>query len=265
MRLKGKVAIVTGAGRGIGRAYALGFAREGAKVCIAELRAEAGERVAQEIRSQGGEAIAVQTDVALEESVRDMARKTAEALGGIDIIHNNAALFAGDLGGPDPMRWDALNGQMSEWHRLVEVNVNGVLHGIRAVVPYMKQRGKGKIINQSSVGAYIVGNASSNGPYATTKLAVIGLTRMFAFDLAPYKINVNAIAPGVVLTEASVSRGQTWEEARERMKTFASTIPLGRVAEPEDMVGCAIFLASDESDYVTGQTIVVDGGWVPRV
>src|SRR5207249_4501156 len=121
----GKVAIVTGAGRGIGRAYALGLAGEGARVCIAELRAAAGEGVAREIRDAGGEAIALETDVSQEESVRNMARRTAEAFGGIDILINNAGLFADDISGWNPIQWDPIEGPMEHWDQLMSVNVNG--------------------------------------------------------------------------------------------------------------------------------------------
>ncbi len=261
MKLKGKVAIVTGAGRGIGRAYAHALAKEGARISIAELRQESGQQVAREIEDMGGEAIAIQTDVAKEQSVNDMGRKTAETFGGVDILINNAGLFADDIGGWSPTAWDPIAGPIEHWRQLQDINVDGVLYGMRAVVPHMKKRGKGKIINQSSVGAYMDG-----GAYGLTKLMVTGMTRMFAMKLAPFKINVNAIAPGITETPAVVNRmRRTPEQTQQYLKERAAAMPWGRIAQPEDMAKVAVFLASDDSEYITGQTISVDGGWVFRL
>lgn len=256
MRLQGKVAIVTGAGRGIGRAYALGLAGEGAKVAIAELHRDAGQAVAAEIKDKGGEAIAVRTDVSDEQSTLEMAKATAEAFGGIDIIVNNAAAFADDATGFNPLMWDPLQGPMDHWRKIMAVNADGILLCIRAVVPYMKQRGGGKIINQSSTGAF-----SSYGPYGISKWSVIEITRWMSGILGPFKINVNAIAPGIMRTEAVVSREhRTTEQTQAYLDQMKAMNPWGRIGDPNDLVGPMLFLASSESDYVNGQCLSVDGG-----
>ena len=153
MRLKDRVAIVTGAARGIGKGYAEALAREGAKVCVADIDGATAKQTAQELEAAGGTAIAVTADVSKEEDALELARQTVEAFGGIDILFNNAAIFADDVAGYNPLRWDPIEGPLEQWHQMLGVNVTGVLLCTRAAVPHMKKRGKGKIINQASVGA----------------------------------------------------------------------------------------------------------------
>ncbi|HXC38942.1 MAG TPA: glucose 1-dehydrogenase [Burkholderiales bacterium] len=258
-RLKGKVAIVTGGGRGIGREYALALAGEGAKVCIAELNADNGEKVAAQLRGAGVEAMATATDVGDEKSCLDMADKVASRFGGVDILVNNAAVFA-DEGGFNPLVWDFLSSPMEQWRALMRVNVEGIILTTRAVVPSMRARGGGKIINQSSVGAW-----SGFGPYNVSKNSVVELTKWFASALGKDRINVNAIAPGIITTEAVLTRAKrTPEQLKAYLDAMQAMIPWGRVGEPHDLLGALVFLASAESDYISGQTISVDGGCVRR-
>jgi NAD(P)-dependent dehydrogenase (short-subunit alcohol dehydrogenase family) len=253
MRLEDKVAVVTGAGRGIGRAYAFALASEGAAVCIAELQADWAQAVADEMAECGYKAIAVPTDVADPDSVDRMVAQTIQAFGGVDILVNNAAIFANDVAGSyNPIVWDPLDGSMEQWQQMMRVNVEGVLLGMRAVVPSMIERGAGKIVNQSSVAAFM----ETMGPYGFSKYGVIYLTRMFATALAPHHISVNAIAPTAVVTEATMTRVERNEQERREY--------VGRAAQPEDLVGTLLYLVSRDSDLVSGQTIEVARGTIRR-
>ncbi len=259
MRLQGKVGIVTGGGRGIGREYAMALAREGAKVCIAELDSANAEKVVSELQADGHEAIAVVTDVGDEASCGDMAKKTIERFGGIDILVNNAAVFADDIGF-NPLAWNFLESPMEQWRTLMRVNVEGVILATRAVVPSMKERGGGKIVNQSSIGAW-----SGFGPYGLSKNAVVELTRWFASALGPDRINVNAIAPGIITTDAVTTRSKrTPEQLQAYLDGMRAQVPFKRLGEPRDLLGCLLFLVSADSDYISGQTISVDGAWIRR-
>lgn len=250
MRLKDRVAIVTGGGHGIGRAYALGLAGEGAKIVIAEIDAKAADEVAQEIEAQGGQALAVPTDVANEESTQAMAHRTVDHFGGIDVLVNNASIFA-----TVPMsRVGFEDISIEEWDRLMAVNLKGPWLACRAVVPYMRQRGKGKIINISS-GTIMDGGGGTRAHYVASKAGVMGLTRTLAQELGKDNICVNTLAPGSTLSEAD----PTPEVLAFRQRT-ASGRALKRVERPDDLVGTVLFLASDDADFITGQMILVDGG-----
>jgi NAD(P)-dependent dehydrogenase (short-subunit alcohol dehydrogenase family) len=253
MRLENKVAIVTGAGRGIGRAYALALAAEGAAVCIAELNADSGRATADDMQKQGYKAIATETDVADLDSVAEMVSQTKSAFGAIDILVNNAAIFANDVAGSyNPIVWDPMEGSLEQWRQMMRVNVEGVLISTRAVVPHMIEQGGGKIVNQSSVAAYM----ETLGPYGLSKYGVIYLTRMFATALTSHNINVNAIAPTSVVTEATMNRV---ERTPEEVKEYES-----RAVQPKDLTGTMLYLVSSESDQVSGQTIEVARGTVRR-
>lgn len=249
MRLKDKVAIITGAGRGIGRAYALGFAEEGAGVVVAEIVLENARKVAREIEAKGGAALALRTDVADEASVLEMAEKTVEKFGTIDILVNNAAIYYG-LG---VRSWDSWS--MAEWDNVLRVNVTGSWLCAKAAVPHMIAKKKGKIINISS--STFQHGFPAHLPYTCSKGAIVALTRTLAVALGRYNINVNCILPGYTASEASKEMpGVTDKLAQGAVMTRA----LRREEQPEDLVGAAIFLASEDSDFITGQSLIVDGG-----
>ncbi|MDI3524775.1 MAG: 3-oxoacyl-[acyl-carrier protein] reductase [Candidatus Atribacteria bacterium] len=242
MRLKDKVVIVTGGGQGLGEAFAKGCAKEGAKVVITDVNEKNGQKVQQEI---GESALFIRTDVSSRQEVQAMVDEAMKRFGKIDVLINNAGIHSGGK------FWEETE---ETWRRIFEVNVLGVVFCSQAVVPIMMKQGKGKIINVSSKAA-IVGEPF-HAAYSASKGAVLSLTRAMAAELAPYKINVNALCPGTTLTPL----GQSALEDPELRKALESGIPLGRLGQPEDHVGSVLFLASDESDWMTGQMIVVDGG-----
>ena len=248
-RLEGRVAIVTGGGHGIGKAYALGLAREGARLVIAEIDAAAGEAVAADLAQQRFPATAVRTDVADPASVEAMARRAVAAYGGIDVLVNNAAIFATVPMSRAP--FDQI--EVEEWDRMMAVNLRGTWLACRAVVPHMRARGYGKIINISS-GTALKGSASRIH-YVTSKAGVLGFTRTLAREVGKDGIRVNCLVPGNTLAEESP------DESTVRMRTAAAEErALKRVQHPEDLVGAVVFFASAESDFITGQSLVVDGG-----
>jgi NAD(P)-dependent dehydrogenase (short-subunit alcohol dehydrogenase family) len=247
--LDGKVAIVTGAAGGIGRAYAQALGKAGAKVVLADVDERAARAAAKELELERIDAFAVGVDVGSELSVRDMARLAVDRYGGIDILVNNAALMAEIPFGP------VTELPLDFWDRVLRVNLTGPWLCTKAVLPAMKQRGRGKIINQSSGGAF-----GPAGVYGVTKLGLVSLTVTLARELAPHRINVNAIAPGFVDTPAG--RRAAPPEVAE---LITRSIPLKGIGSTDDVIGALLFLASSDSDWVTGQTLNVDGGWVMRI
>jgi len=245
MRLKDKVAIVTGAARGLGKAFSLAMAKEGVNIMATDVISL--ESTIKEIEALGGVAKGFQTDVSNETDTARLAEETSNAFGKIDILVNCAAIYYGLTRKPfyeiDPKEWD----------RVMSVNVKGVWLCTRAVFPYMKRQGKGKIINLSSE-TFFTGSHDFVH-YITSKGAIVGLTRALAVELGPYNININAIAPGFTDTEASRSFADV-------SKYDVSRTPLGRLEQPYDLIGAILFFTSDESDFITGQTLVVDGGRV---
>lgn len=246
MRLKEKIAIVTGAAHGIGRAIAERFAEEGAWVLLADLDDAAGEATARAIREGGGQAVFRHVDVADEAQAAAAVAQAAEAGSGrVDVLCNNAAYLAG---------WhDVVSAPADEWDRCLRTALLGSAHFLREVLPLMVSRRSGSIVNIASVQG-IVG-ARSSAAYTSTKHAIIGLTRSAAYDYAPHNIRVNAICPGAIATRISPRPGDPVYE-RQISKT-----PLGRVGEPREVAHAALFLASDEASYITGAVLPVDGGW----
>ena len=247
MRLKNKVAIITGAGRGIGKAVALAFAKEGADVVAVGRTLSLIEETAEEVKALGQRALAISGDVSKWEDMEKMARVTAQELGGIDILINNAGLA--DM---KPKPFFQITDE--EWDQVFSINVKGMFHCCKAVFPFLKERGKGKIVNIGS-GTHFLG-APGMLHYASTKGAIIGITRTLSRELGDYKINVNCVAPGFTITEG-VS-GLLSTPGVEEMAVIRRSIK--RPQMPDDLIGAILFLASEESDFITGQTLVVDGG-----
>ncbi|MBO9130192.1 3-oxoacyl-[acyl-carrier-protein] reductase [Bacillus sp. 165] len=244
--LKGKVALITGASRGIGRAIALEMARQGAKVVVNfagnELKAK---EVVDEINSLGSEAIAVKADVANSEEVAQMVKQTVEVFGQIDILVNNAGITKDNL---------LMRMKEEEWDAVVNTNLKGVFLTTKAVSRHMMRQRSGRIINLASV-VGVIGNAGQAN-YVAAKAGVIGLTKTSAKELASRNVTVNAIAPGFIVTD--MTDVLTEEVKAEMLKV----IPLAKFGEADDIANTAVFLASDRSGYITGQTIHIDGGMV---
>lgn len=247
MRVKNKVAIVTGSAQGMGRAFALRLAKEGAKVTLCDILD--CEPAAQEIAAAGGEALALKVDVTNEKDTVEMAKRTFKYFGSIDILVNNAAIF----GGIDMKPFDEIPAK--EWEKILAVNLKGMFLCSKAVVPYMKKQEKGKIVNIAS------GVAFSGLPlflhYTTSKGGVVSLTRGLARELGEFGINVNAVAPGMVWTEATQAMVPE-EFAQENVKKQC----IKKIVQPEDVAAAVLFFASDESDLVAGQILLVNGGEV---
>lgn len=250
MKLDGKRAIVTGAGSGIGKAIAERFAREGAKVVVAEIEDETGRACAETIRRSGGEALFVHTDTADPASVRAMVGRTAEAFGGVDVLVNNAAAFVfGRIEEVTP----------EDWSRVFTVNVVGYANTVREVLPHFRGAGGGVIVNIASVSSFIAQPAFL--PYNASKGAVAQLTRCLAMDLARDQIRVNAICPGAIRTRATDRHIESLGMDREQAyREFGDACLLRRMGEPQEIAGAAVFLASDDASYMTGAHVVVDGG-----
>ncbi|MBI2351056.1 MAG: glucose 1-dehydrogenase [Deltaproteobacteria bacterium] len=248
MRLKDKVIIVTGGGVGIGRAYATGLAKEGARVVVADIQEEEAKKVASEIKQGGGEALALPVDVISAEKTQAMADKTLQKYGRIDVLVNNAGLYSAIKKKP----FSEITAE--EWDRVMAVNLKGLFLCVQAVYPAMKEQGKGKIINISS------GTALGGTPfflhYVTSKAGVIGFTRALARELGPDNICVNAITPGLTISSPQQEGVLTPEQLQDRRRRRA----FQRDQYPQDLVGTMIFLCSADSDFITGQTINVDGG-----
>jgi 3-oxoacyl-[acyl-carrier protein] reductase len=246
--IDGKVAIVTGSGGGIGEGYAKGLAGQGAKVVVAEIQKENGERVAEEIRAAGGESLFVEVDVGSLESTKAMAELTADAFGGVDFLVNNAAIF-GD------MKLDSLlKVDWDYYQRFMNVNMNGALLCARACFPSMKTRGGGAIVNQSSTAAWM-----GVGFYGLAKLGMNGITQCLAREMGHAGVRVNAIAPGPTDTQALKNT------AGEFAGQLVAQLPLSRLGQPQDMVNACLFLLSEAASWITGQVVNVDGGQISRL
>jgi NAD(P)-dependent dehydrogenase (short-subunit alcohol dehydrogenase family) len=266
-RIDGKVAIVTGAGRGIGKAVALTLAEAGADVTVIARTKEQIEQTAGEVRRLGRKALAIAMDVSREEQVQDAVKRTVSELDRIDILSHNAGILmfkpvavipGARFPGMELLEGDERAQTLDEWHRVMDVNLTSAFLLTQAVGPYMLRQKKGKVIMMSSNGAEQ--GQSLQTAYNTSKAGMCMFVRCLATEWGPYNINVNAIAPGVIETEMVaplIADPAT-------MKTILEATPLGRVGKPREVALLTLFLASSASDYITGQTIIVDGGTIGR-
>lgn len=246
MRLKDKVAVVTGSGRGIGEGIALRFAEEGAKIVVNDVDEANANAVVQKIKDLGSDAVAVIGSVASREVVQKMVDTAVNVFGTIDIMVNNAGITR-----------DVILHKMTDeqWNEVIAVNLTGVFYGIQIAARVMREKGYGKIINISSTSA--LGNAGQLN-YSATKAGVIGMTKTAAKELGPKGVNVNAIAPGMIWTDMMKSMPPQVIQQMDAMLPYL--VPMNRKGTPQDVANLALFLASDESSFITGQVIFCDGG-----
>ncbi|OPX32796.1 MAG: hypothetical protein B1H40_01605 [Candidatus Latescibacteria bacterium 4484_181] len=243
--LENKIAIVTGAGQGIGQAIAVRLAQEGAEVVISDINLQSAEQTASRIRQMGRKSLALKADVANFEDVQAMVEKSTQEFGRVDILVNNAGVTKDNL---------LVRMTQQQWDWVISVNLKGAFNCTKAVVPLMMRNRYGRIINIASV-IGLVGN-TGQANYAASKAGIIGLTKSAAKELASRGITVNAVAPGYIQTEMTERLPEQAKEA------FLKTVPLQRVGLPQDVAGVVAFLASEDASYITGQVINIDGGMV---
>jgi NAD(P)-dependent dehydrogenase (short-subunit alcohol dehydrogenase family) len=243
--LTDKIAMVTGGGSGIGRRVAMAFSEFGAKLIIADIDQKAADLVVSEIKSKGREAIAIRMDVTNLGEVHQMVITAVNTFGRIDILFNNAGIS---------IRGPAESFSLEDWNKVIAVNLTGMFLCAQAVGKVMIKQGRGKIINTASVSAKL--GHPGNLAYAAAKHGVVGMSKVMAVEWGKYGVSVNSIAPGVIKTPMTMKAFTD----PEKYKELVSKVPLGRIGEPEDLIGAVIFLASQASNYITGQTIYIEGG-----
>ncbi|MBI4551351.1 MAG: SDR family oxidoreductase [Candidatus Latescibacteria bacterium] len=250
MRLQNKIAIITGASTGIGRASAVLFAQEGARVVVADINDDGGRQTIEVIRKAGGEAEYVHTDVSQSDQVQTMVARAVEVYGGVDILFNNAAY----LHGYHPVH----TMPEVEWRVVMSVTLDGVFLCSKYAIPEMLKRGGGSIINTASVEGVM--GVKSHCAYVTAKSALFGLTKSMAIDYGPHGIRVNAISPGII--DSGRPDQEEYKKSPAHVRWWRDMTVLDRMGRVDEIARTALFLASDESSYLTGQNIIVDGGWV---
>jgi NAD(P)-dependent dehydrogenase (short-subunit alcohol dehydrogenase family) len=248
LKLENKTAIITGAGSGIGRAIAKRFAEEGASVVIAEIRSDTGKSVEEEIKKAGHKALFVETDVSNSGDVKNMVDKTIQEFGKLDILVNNAGIL---------IKKSILDMTEEDWDRVLDTNLKGAFLCIKHTVRHMIEQKKGKIVNIASMGAKI--GLHDDCGYCASKGGIISLTTSLGIDLAPLGINVNAIGPGIIDTPMV---NDVATQGKDFIKNGIEKTPRGVIGKPDDIASAALYLASDESDFVVGQTMFVDGGFI---
>ena len=248
MKLENKVAIITGAGSGIGQATAILFAQEGAKVVVADYAPEGGRATVEQIRQNGGEAIFFETDVSKAADVERMVQATIDAYGRIDVLFNNAAVT---------IPATVVDTTDEVWNRTLDIDLKSIYLACKFAIPHMVQDG-GSIINTASMCGLVA--SKSQAPYSAAKGGVVALTRQMAIDYAANNIRVNGIAPSEVRTPMFLGFINRSPDPEQKMRELMARIPLGRVAEPVELARAALFLACDDSSYITGVTLPVDGG-----
>ncbi len=244
MRLKDKIAIITGAGQGIGRAIALKFARENADIVIAEMNPDTAAQTTEEIKATGRQVMVLPVDVAAREQVKEMVERVLSHWGRIDVLVNNAGFDRGA---------SLLKVKEEDWDAVLGVHLKGTLNCIQAVAPHMVERKYGKIVNISSIWGKT--GAVSEISYTTAKAGIIGLTKSVARELGRYQINVNVVLPGLTLTPTIAKMAEKYRDM-----VIVNT-PMGRLGQPEEIANVVAFLASDEASFVTGAAVEVSGGW----
>jgi len=250
MDLKGKVALITGARRGMGRTHALKLAKAGAKVVVADISLEDCQKVVDEIKKGKGEALAVKCDVTKKGEVDEMVKKTVEKFGKVDILVNNAGICQFK---------PFLELTEEEWDRTLDINLKGYFLCAQAAVKEMAKKKSGVIINIASVAMGQQGVGMPNiAHYCASKGGIVGMTEALAVELAPYNIRVNAISPGMIETPMI----DPVKQDPKTMEAMLARVPMHRVGKPEEVSNLVLFLASDKSSYITGSTVVIDGGWL---
>jgi 3-oxoacyl-[acyl-carrier protein] reductase len=253
--LKGKVAVITGGGRGIGEATCFAFAKEGAHVVVSDIDFESAQKVSERICDMGQKAIPVKTDVALQEEAVKLVGLAVKEFGGIDVLVNNAGISPrnADGGGGPAMTWEI---GLEEWDRVMAVNLKSVLFCSQEAVKYMLPRKKGVIVNMASIAGKAPFEPMATGAhYDASKAAIINLTQRLASEVAEHGIRVNAVAPGRIASPMAKSASPKWNQA------MLDRTPMGRFGTPEEIANAVVFLASDGASYITGETVNVNGGW----
>jgi len=255
-RLDGKVAIVTGGASGFGRATALRFAREGARVVVADLDAPRGAAVVEEVRGVGSDGRLVTGDVSQFDVASEAVAVAVDDLGGVDVLVNNAGIVQGD----DRDTWDTTE---ETWDHVLEVNLRSVFVCSKAAIPVMLATGGGSIVNVASIAASVCVGGSA---YAASKGAILSYTRHTARELARRGVRMNAVSPGFMRTPMTTGERDGLDEAaqEERVAGFAAHLPMKRMGAMDDIADAVLFLASDDASYITGQEVIVDGGYVVR-
>ncbi|WP_028268173.1 SDR family NAD(P)-dependent oxidoreductase [Arthrobacter sp. MA-N2] len=248
MKLLGKTCIVTGAASGIGRASAIALAAEGASVAVSDVDGAGGQETAGMITEQGGDAIFIKCDVAIEEQARHLVHETVEHFGKLNVLFNNAGI--------NPMEGNVVDMPLKEWRRVFAVNVDGIFYCSRYAIPEMRRAGGGRIINTASPSSFI--GWQDNAGYIASKGAVMSLTRAMAMDHAKDNITVNALVPGLIMTGI----GRDFLAAQADPKAAAEGNPLGRAGEPKEVAPLVVYLAQDESGFSTGAPFFIDGGQI---